>query len=170
MKKRVYIYLIGVLLSPLSSNACFSMEAIQEGPKKGTKGLEMGYYWSHKAHSIELSYNYHLSTSWHTKCGLAYRSNALIIGKNTYHWQLLDVKEAAFLQLFFGGAAVFNMKDNTLKTRKKKWNVGIPLGVTIEQYIGNCLVLFLSAETTFSFLTKDDFFRYNLGGGLCFRL
>lgn len=131
----------------------------------GCHGMEVSYGIAHKMHGGALGYVYHFNPVWHMKlCGGFTNKNLLTI-YNTYHWNLYNHYESTYLNLLVGGQGSYKFDDPFWDNYSKRLNMGIQLGIEVEKYITDYLLLVILAEIPISFLDKDDVFSYRFSGG-----
>lgn len=132
----------------------------------GCHGMEVSYGMSHKMHGVAAGYVYHINEIWHVKLSGGFSNKNLLTVYNTYHWNLYNHYESTYLNFSVGGQGSYKFDHPFWSDCYKRLNMGIQLGLEIEKYITDYLLLILLAEVPISFLDKNNIFNYRFSGGL----
>ena len=134
----------------------------------GCHGLEANYGWSHKMHGVALSYAVHFTPDWYTKFGASFSNKNVLKFFNTYHINIWNRQESSYFNFLFGGQTSHKFDPISWGNipKPKRFNFGLQLGLELEKYLTDALLLVFLAEFPISFLDKKDIFHYRLAGGL----
>ena len=132
----------------------------------GCHGIEVNYGISHKMHGGSVGYIYHMNELWHMKLCGGFSNKNLLTVYNTYHYNLFNHYESTFLNCLVGGQWSYKFDHPFWSNGYKRLNMGIQLGLEIEKYITDYLLVILLAEVPISFLDKNNIFNYRFSGGL----
>ena len=132
----------------------------------GCHGIEGSYGVSHKMHGVSAGYAYHINEIWHMKLSGGFSNKNLLTVYNTYHYNLFNHYESTFLNCLLGCQGSYKFHHACWEHCSKRFNIGVQLGLEVEKYITDYLLLILLAETPISFLDKDDVFNYRFSAGL----
>ncbi|UWW96946.1 MAG: hypothetical protein NMK33_05875 [Candidatus Cardinium sp.] len=132
----------------------------------GCHGIEVNYGVSHKMHGVSAGYAYHINEIWHMKLSGGFSNKNLLTVYNTYHYNLFNHYESIFLNVLVGCQGSYKFHHACWEHCAKRFNIGAQLGLELEKYITDYLLLILLAETPISLLDKNDVFNYRFSAGL----
>ncbi|CDG50170.1 Hypothetical protein CHV_h0006 [Cardinium endosymbiont cBtQ1 of Bemisia tabaci] len=131
----------------------------------GCHGLELNYGIAHKMHGFSGGYVCHFNDIWHMKLCGGFSNKNLLTWCNSYHVNLYSSYETTYLNFLVGAQGSYKFDHRFWLDTKKRLNYGIQLGLELEHYITDQLILVLLAETPISFLVKKDIFNYRFSAG-----
>jgi len=133
----------------------------------GCHGLEMTYGWSHNIHSGNLRYVGHFTPTLHTKVAAGFTNKSVFLFANTYHFNLWHSYESTYVNFLLGGQGSYKCGQISWKNivRSDRLNMGIELGIELEKYLTDALLLLFTASCPLSFLHAKSWFSYRLSTG-----
>ncbi|MGI2257520.1 hypothetical protein ACRRVD_03160 [Candidatus Cardinium hertigii] len=131
----------------------------------GCHGLELTYGMSHKMHGFSGGYVCHFNDIWHMKLCGGFSNKNLLSWYNSYHVNLYSSYETMYLNFLMGLQGSYKFHHTCWLHFPKRFNAGIQMGLEMEYYLTDQMILVLLAETPISLFDKSKVLDYRLFGG-----